>query len=180
MKDLSFNLSHTRGLACCVIGRYPELGVDAECPRRLRDIDAIARRFFSPGEYRDLSALADPARRYRHFLRLWCLKEAYVKAQGVGLALGLEGFGFTLDGQRVGFQIGDDPGAALDWRFALLDAGGGCPIAIAARPTGGAAPVVEIHGVAVSRDELPPALVTLGSSDGIGIRPSPGLVLGGD
>src|SRR5712664_4870847 len=45
---LRFNISHSVALAVVKIGRF-EVGVDVELPRQRRS-DAIARRFYAPGE----------------------------------------------------------------------------------------------------------------------------------
>ena len=67
------------------------LGVDVEQLRDNFDHDAIARRFFSEEEQRQLAALAPPER-YYGFFRCWTRKEAYIKAQGTGLSLPLHQF----------------------------------------------------------------------------------------
>ena len=56
---------------------------------------AIARRFFSEREQRELAALA-PTERCHGFFRCWTRKEAYVKAQGAGLSLPLSQFDVSL------------------------------------------------------------------------------------
>ena len=63
---------------------------------------ALARRFFHPAE---ADALDDgpEAQAQAGFLRLWCAKEALLKAHGHGLAFGLDRlrFGFEADGLRL-------------------------------------------------------------------------------
>ena len=81
-----------------------------ELPRRRRS-DAIARRFFAPGEQRRLFALGE-AERYREFFRLWTCKEAFLKATGEGLSRSLRSYEIELA----------DAGARLLWAKGIPDA----------------------------------------------------------
>src|SRR5439155_24044853 len=82
--DLRFNISHSGTLAVIALARV-EVGVDVQLPRPRRS-DAIARRFYTPGEIERLFANADPERRADAFFRLWTCKEAFLKATGEGLS----------------------------------------------------------------------------------------------
>lgn len=118
---LDFNLSHTGGMIVCLLGRGRELGVDVEDRQRARRTLDIAERFFSPREAAALRALA-PAAQGDRFMDLWTLKEAYIKARGMGLRIPLAHFSFDLSAApetiRVTFEpeLEDDPAS---WRFAL-------------------------------------------------------------
>ena len=118
---LFFNLSHKPGFVTCLVGPGRDLGVDVEDLSANRaHLFQIAERFFSPSEAAALRAL--PAERQtQRFYELWTLKEAYIKARGVGLSLGLSSFSFSVEGDRaqVRFDPGfdDDPGA---WDFRLF------------------------------------------------------------
>jgi 4'-phosphopantetheinyl transferase len=119
--DLAFNLSHTRGLVACAVARQPEVGVDVEWIERRGRTTAIADRFFSRREVRDLEALPDARRRDR-FFDYWTLKESYIKARGMGLAIPLRAFSFHLDEAppiRISFEptLEDDPST---WQFELF------------------------------------------------------------
>ena len=92
---LHFNLSHTNGLAVCLIARC-EAGVDVEELRPVDGLLDIARSFFAPDEERDLLQLAGDARRDR-FFAYWTLKEAYAKARGEGFAIDFRTLRFQLD-----------------------------------------------------------------------------------
>jgi 4'-phosphopantetheinyl transferase len=83
---LRFNLSHTGGLAACVVTPGSDCGVDVERiverPRML----AIAAKVFAEPERRELHRLqGTPACRER-FYAYWTLREAWCKARGTGLA----------------------------------------------------------------------------------------------
>ena len=128
-----FNLSHTRGMVVLALGLDPKVGVDVEHLARTVDPLEIADRFFSTTETADLRALP-AARHLDRFLALWTLKEAYIKARGMGLALPLQDFTFTPDAAppRVRFDpsLGDDHDA---WRFWRSDLPSGHRVAVAAR-----------------------------------------------
>lgn len=119
-RRLRFNLSHTQGLVACAVTFDADIGVDVESRCRRRINLRVADRFFSPPEVSDLRALPEAEQRQR-FLELWTLKEAYIKARGMGLALPLRRFGLTLpaSGQpHLTFLDGieDDP---TGWQFTL-------------------------------------------------------------
>jgi 4'-phosphopantetheinyl transferase len=109
---LSFSLSHTRGLVACALVRDGSVGVDVEDASRATPFD-VAERYFASAELRDIRA-TPPGRRARRFFEYWTLKEAYVKACGLGLTLPLDRFEFRRqpDGAwRVAFapDLADDP-----------------------------------------------------------------------
>ncbi len=100
-----FNLSHTNGLVAIAVSRLGEVGVDAEAVDRNVNL-AVADRYFFGAESRWLAGLA-PAARAEGFLRLWTLKEAYIKATGLGLSQPLDEFWFEVDPPRIRFHAGD-------------------------------------------------------------------------
>ncbi len=121
---LWFSLSNTRGLVVCAVCRTHEvIGVDVETIDRRTDPLGIAGHVFSPEEVHALRSL--PAERHRErFFSYWTLKESYIKARGMGLALPLSSFTFHLDrGPRIAIStapsLEDDP---THWQFALLRA----------------------------------------------------------
>ncbi len=86
-----FNLSHTKKLVACAIGRLPQIGIDVEYIDGNTDLLEIARTAFSPSEYTTLHNAPVHDRR-SIFYRLWTLKEAYIKADGRGMSLPLGSF----------------------------------------------------------------------------------------
>jgi len=129
---LCFNLSHTDRLAACAVVTDLDVGVDVESASRLRHPLEIAERYFDSRETRELRALARDEQIER-FLDLWTLKEAYVKARGEGLSIGLDRMRFILNGEirpRVVFdpKLRDDP---EHWQFELLEPAAGQRLALA-------------------------------------------------
>ncbi|GIU13592.1 4'-phosphopantetheinyl transferase superfamily protein [Shewanella sp. MBTL60-007] len=70
-----------------------EFGVDIERCRDSTNIHAILSHYFSEPEKEALLALPIELQRER-FFDLWALKESYIKAKGLGLALSLKSFAF--------------------------------------------------------------------------------------
>ncbi|MCG9719834.1 4'-phosphopantetheinyl transferase superfamily protein [Shewanella sp. Isolate7] len=75
--------------------RSLELGVDIERLRTNTNIHAILNHYFTQQE-RDVLLALPPERQRLRFFDLWALKESYIKAKGLGLALSLKSFYFTL------------------------------------------------------------------------------------
>ncbi len=92
---LHFNLSHSGGYALLGLCRDHSLGVDIEQQNDIRDTSGLIKRFFAPVEIRLLEELSGTALLDR-FYRLWTCKEALLKAEGVGVAGGLDGFAIDL------------------------------------------------------------------------------------
>jgi len=91
---LRFNLSHTDKLIIMAVTLDNEIGVDVEyLPRRGNPLD-IAERFFSAKELEQLFQLPVEKRQER-FFDLWTLKEAYIKACGMGLSIPLDHFSYS-------------------------------------------------------------------------------------
>lgn len=83
---LSFNLSHSGGLALIAIGPGGfEVGVDVERLRPRRDLVRLAARWLPPA---DAAAVADADETAREpaFYAAWTRHEARVKCTGTGLA----------------------------------------------------------------------------------------------
>jgi 4'-phosphopantetheinyl transferase len=125
--ELQFNLSNSPGLVVCLIGEGAEVGVDLEPRERAASIAEVGPRMFSMQELKQLESLREDERPER-CLQLWTLKEAYIKARGMGLAMPLNNFSFLFGGSQgirmaLDFNVSDEPGR---WRFCLLQHAGHC------------------------------------------------------
>jgi 4'-phosphopantetheinyl transferase len=92
---VSFNLSHSQGLALLAVSRQRELGIDVEYVRPELVKEQVAEHFFSRREVAVLRALP-AAVQAEAFFNCWTRKEAYVKARGQGLSLPLDEFDVSL------------------------------------------------------------------------------------
>jgi 4'-phosphopantetheinyl transferase len=81
----SFSLSHSGDLALCAVVWGRSVGVDLEQVRPIPEADSIAAGWFGPLDRVTYRAIGDPGQRQQIFLRLWTRREAYLKAQGVGI-----------------------------------------------------------------------------------------------
>jgi 4'-phosphopantetheinyl transferase len=118
---LRFNVSHSLDLALYAITRGRELGVDLECLRPNLVDQRIAERFFSPREVAALCTLPATMRQ-EAFFACWARKEAYLKARGEGLRLGLDQFDVSLVPGEPAALLGasGDPQEALRWSLQEL------------------------------------------------------------
>ena len=79
------NVAHSGNLVACALSPAGRIGVDVQFPVLGRQAQVIAHQYFSPAETDWLGS--QPGDR---FYMLWVLKEAYLKALGLGLAGGLD------------------------------------------------------------------------------------------
>lgn len=130
--SIQFNVSHTIGLSAIIwSSNVSLLGIDTECWTRRCDIERLSSRVLAAEELRFLESLQDGESRRRAFFRYWTLKEAYLKARGIGIGLPLREIAFELGpeayeqfNQPVGYHFG--PGvhdSALSWYIAACAIG---------------------------------------------------------
>nr|WP_255699726.1 4'-phosphopantetheinyl transferase superfamily protein [Jiella avicenniae] len=128
---LVFNLSHTRGLVALAVGKDCDLGVDVEWISRENELARLCDRYFAPGEAAYVRA-GEGAELTERFFAFWTLKEAYIKARGMGLALPLDGFAYDITGDAptICFEPScpDDPAR---WRFLRRAVGSSHRLALA-------------------------------------------------
>jgi 4'-phosphopantetheinyl transferase len=134
LPPLRFSLSHGARLATLAVTLTEDIGVDVECATRAIPSPSFARRVFAEPEYRDWLA-QPPEGRQSRFFEYWTLKEAYLKATGLGLSIPTDRFAFRLGaGEEIGIEFGremeDDPG---NWSFRQFSPGAGHHAALAVR-----------------------------------------------
>lgn len=123
--SLRFNLSNSLGMVVCLVTDGVEAGVDVESQTRSSQMMSVAERVFSSEERAQLEVLDDAAKLDRA-LSLWTLKEGYIKARGMGLALPLERISFLFGGPQgirleTDSDVDKDPGR---WSFCSMDRDG--------------------------------------------------------
>jgi 4'-phosphopantetheinyl transferase len=98
LQGFDVSWSHSGEGLLMALGEGVDVGVDLERARPRPRALELADRFFHASEHDWLRGLPEPDRN-EAFLRLWCAKEAVVKAHGRGIAFGLDKFGLAdLDG----------------------------------------------------------------------------------
>lgn len=98
----ALSLSHSHGIAACAVSRGASVGIDIEPESRTAQWQRVVKRWFTPSEQAWLLATDNNA----SFLRVWTLKEAWLKATGRGIAGHLQ----TLVVSNEGELTGDRPG----------------------------------------------------------------------
>ena len=122
--SLFFSLSHSYNRLVVAVSRVRDMGIDVELVNEKREILKIAKRYFSPREFQDLSNLKVSVQTKR-FYELWTLKESVLKALGVGLSGFLSKVKFTfptsdkLDLQFVFTEQG--PAKWQSWQIKTLE-----------------------------------------------------------
>ncbi|TPK20107.1 4'-phosphopantetheinyl transferase superfamily protein [Mesorhizobium sp. B2-5-9] len=135
--NLHFNLSHTRGLVACVVGAIEEIGVDVERRDRDAGLDELAPVVLAPVEKERFAKLPRDLQP-EFFFAHWTLKEAYVKARGMGLSLPVQEICLDIASSppTMSFAgaIDDDPAR---WRLWTLRPTVEHIVGVAAAPAGG-------------------------------------------
>ncbi|CAN6893163.1 unnamed protein product [Brassica oleracea] len=118
---LKFNISHTDSLIACGVTVNVPVGIDVEDKtRKMRhDVLSLAKRFYSSREVEFLSSIADMEARRKEFIKLWTLKEAYVKALGKGFSA--SPFNTFSIIRPVAAESYNLCGQAEGWKFRLLE-----------------------------------------------------------
>jgi 4'-phosphopantetheinyl transferase len=139
-----FNLAHSAGLVVCALAVGREVGVDVEDLARRPVERAVVRRYCAPEEIRDIEAQLD--RWHDRFLRYWTLKEAYLKARGLGISVTLEDLSFSsVDGQPRIALTRSLKGADERWLFHLTQPTNRHLIAIAAATADDTQPTISVE-----------------------------------
>jgi len=130
--QLRFNVSHCDGLILCGVTAECQIGVDCENIDRSVEIERLAPRVFAAKEREYLYSVPESLRT-ETFFRFWTLKEAYIKARGIGMSLSLREFSFDISATQlisVSFspRIEDRP---QNWQFEQPTVPGPFVIALA-------------------------------------------------
>ena len=114
--NLEFNLSHSGEFALIAMSGEQKVGVDVERIRSDIELESMARRFFSSNEVSELMTLPSEEREIG-FFNCWTRKEAYIKAQGLGLSLPLDSFDVSLTSNEPAILLATrpDPKEAARW-----------------------------------------------------------------
>jgi 4'-phosphopantetheinyl transferase len=132
--NIHFSVSHSGELAMLALALDGEIGVDLELMRPEVEIQKLSERFFSPAERDSLRALSDN-HQVAAFFRCWTCKEAFLKAQGVGLSRSLDSFDVEVNPERPARILATRPDAeeAQRWSMRDIPADAGYAAALSAR-----------------------------------------------
>jgi 4'-phosphopantetheinyl transferase len=129
---LEFNLAHSNGLALLATAWGRPLGIDLEYQREDLDFLGIAGRFFTPQELAEIQYEPEHAAQRAAFFRGWARKEAFLKARGDGLWIGLDQFQVSIDRALPACVVRTawDENEAGRWTLRDLDAAPGFAAAL--------------------------------------------------
>ncbi len=91
-----FNVSHSGTFSLLAFGRQHPVGVDVEHIHPRHSLELVAEHHFADSEF-DAVMDGPDDQRLQRFYRCWTRKEAYMKATGKGLAVGLKTFAVSVD-----------------------------------------------------------------------------------
>jgi len=130
--EIRFSVSHSGDFALVAVARGREVGVDIEKIREDVETDRLAERFFSEAERLAIRHLA-AEQRVPAFFRCWTCKEAFLKAQGVGLSRSLGSFDVEVNADRPARLLATRPIAdeAHEWFLFDIEAPSGYAAAVA-------------------------------------------------
>jgi 4'-phosphopantetheinyl transferase len=110
-----FNITHSGDYVFCAISDNGKTGIDVEKDRDM-SFD-IAERFFSKYEIEYLSGLSG-RQKIDEMIKLWTLKEAYIKARGRTFLIPLDRFYFDISDINDIKFFHDLPDDNEEWKFS--------------------------------------------------------------
>ena len=134
----AFSISHCGELVVCAVASCgARIGIDIEAiPGKNTNARGLAQRFFTADEAGSLDGMS-AAQASRAFSNLWTLREAYLKARGIGITVPLKALSFANYGAEVEANLAGVADASTGWSFftryqkryalALALAGHGAP-----------------------------------------------------
>lgn len=121
--DFNFSLTHSEGWVACALSNA-DVGVDVETASLFDE--GLADFFMSPTErarWENISAHLSLDERQKYALDLWTLKEAYLKARGMGFQLPPESLTITILGSRFEVMGACDSKKSWNLQRKLLPGG---------------------------------------------------------
>ncbi|WP_270564189.1 4'-phosphopantetheinyl transferase family protein [Clostridium beijerinckii] len=99
-RDTYFNISHSLNWVVSCID-VKAVGIDIEFIKPINI--QIAKRFFTSFEYNFLMSKSITERE-AYFYELWTLKESYIKARGMGMAMPLNSFAICINEHKINIK----------------------------------------------------------------------------
>ncbi len=95
--EILFSISPSNDWIICALADT-QVGIDVE--EKIYEIDGLAERFYSKEEYEYVDSLCDLTK-YDEFIKIWTLKESYIKCIGKGMSIPLNLFGFKCSQDEI-------------------------------------------------------------------------------
>ena len=122
--ELAFNLSHSADIMVIAVGRNCRLGVDVEYCKPRASLAGLVDKCFAKEEIAYWNKLPE-TQQTAGFYRFWTRKEAFVKATGRGIGLGLHHCVINPENPTEFLRVPKDCGEASAWHVRDIDLGQG-------------------------------------------------------
>lgn len=122
--ELAFNLSHSASALVIAVGWDCQLGVDIEGCKPRTSLAGLVDKCFAEEEIAYWNKLPE-AQKTREFYRFWTRKEAFVKATGRGIGIGLHHCVINPENQTEFLRVPEDYGLASTWHVQDIELGPG-------------------------------------------------------
>jgi 4'-phosphopantetheinyl transferase len=129
--ELAFNLSHSADRVMIAVGWRCQLGVDIEVCKQRINVSGLVNKCFAEEEAAYWTQLPE-TKKNQEFYRFWTRKEAFVKATGQGIALGLNNCVINTENTAQFLRVPDLCGQASAWHVLDIDLGEGIFCALVA------------------------------------------------
>ncbi len=129
--ELCFNLSHTGDHVLFALTNKAQLGIDIEVCKRRVNLAGLVDKCFAEQERAYWSHLPE-IEQVQAFYDFWTRKEAFVKATGHGIALGLNTCVVNPQNPSTFLSVPETCGRASDWHSQSLACGADLSAAIVA------------------------------------------------
>jgi 4'-phosphopantetheinyl transferase len=116
-EKIRFNISYSKDIIVLAVAMNVDIGIDIEFVDEDTDFFLYSKSILSEKELWYLTNMPSEARS-REFFKIWTLKEAYIKARGLGLAIGVDKLSFRLNAEKIDLCIDEDIDKSADsWDF---------------------------------------------------------------
>jgi len=119
--DLRFNISNSGGKILYCFSNEEELGIDLEKIRPLPDLEDLIERNFNSYEKSYITKIREE--KANRFFKFWTIKEAYLKAIGVGMRLTPDKLEFSIEKEDFKLESIQGETETEEWIFKDLDCG---------------------------------------------------------
>ncbi|MDD5267015.1 MAG: 4'-phosphopantetheinyl transferase superfamily protein [Methylococcales bacterium] len=122
--ELAFNLSHTEDRLMIAVGWNCRLGVDIEIGKQRINLSGLVDKCFAEEEALYWNQQPE-VQKNQAFYRFWTRKEAFVKATGHGISLGLNHCVINPENPAEFLRVPDNCGQSSEWHVQDIDLGEG-------------------------------------------------------
>lgn len=129
--EIAFNLSHTDDIIIIAVARECRIGIDIEICKPRANFPALVQKCFGELEANWWQSLPE-LEKIREFYRFWTRKEAFAKATGRGIGIGLNRCIINPEQPAEWLSVPDFCGAASIWHVRDIDIGSGICCSLAA------------------------------------------------